>query len=40
MYNCLGEDAFYNFIKNKKLEWDEYSRHVSGYEVDKYLSIL
>tara|TARA_Y100001970_G_scaffold86305_1_gene108778 strand:+ start:10902 stop:12245 length:1344 start_codon:yes stop_codon:yes gene_type:complete len=40
MYNCLGEDAFYNFIKNKKLEWDEYSRHVSGYEVDKYLSML
>tara|TARA_Y100000996_G_C22551495_1_gene653834 strand:+ start:41 stop:1387 length:1347 start_codon:yes stop_codon:yes gene_type:complete len=40
MYNCLGEDAFYNFIKNKKLEWDEYSRHVSGYEIDKYLSML
>ena len=40
MYNCLGEDAFYNFIKNKKLEWAEYSRHVSGYEIDKYLSML
>lgn len=40
MYNCLGEDAFYNFIKNKRLEWDEYSRHVSGYEIDKYLSML
>ena len=40
MYDCLGEDAFYNFIRNKRLEWDEYSRHVSGYEIDKYLSML
>ncbi len=37
---CLGEKVFGYFIRNKKLEWDEYKAQVTGYEVQKYLPIL
>ena len=28
------------FIRNKKMEWDEYKAQVTQYEIDKYLPIL
>ena len=37
---ALGEHVFDKFIENKKIEWDRYRTHVTGYEVDKYLPIL
>jgi glutamine synthetase len=37
---CLGGKVFEYFIRNKKLEWDEYKAQVTGYEVQKYLPIL
>jgi glutamine synthetase len=37
---ALGEDLFHFFIRNKKLEWDEYKAQVTQYEIDKYLPIL
>ncbi|MDD4939815.1 MAG: type I glutamate--ammonia ligase [Candidatus Omnitrophica bacterium] len=38
--DCLGNKVFEYFIRNKKLEWDEYKAQVSQYEVNKYLPIL
>jgi glutamine synthetase len=37
---ALGDELFNFFIRNKKLEWDEYKAQVTQYEVDKYLPIL
>ncbi|MFH1269665.1 MAG: glutamine synthetase family protein [Candidatus Omnitrophota bacterium] len=37
---ALGDELFYFFIRNKKLEWDEYKAQVTQYEIDKYLPIL
>ena len=37
---CLGEKLFQYFIRNKKMEWDEYKAQVTQYEVNKYLPIL
>ncbi|MFC1624010.1 glutamine synthetase family protein [Candidatus Omnitrophota bacterium] len=37
---ALGEKVFEFFIRNKKMEWDEYKSQVTKYEVDKYLPIL
>lgn len=37
---CLGDKVFEYFIRNKKLEWDEYKAQVSQYEINKYLPIL
>jgi len=36
----LGDKVFEHFIRNKKMEWDEYKAQVSKYETDKYLPIL
>ena len=36
----LGEKVFEYFIRNKKMEWDEYKAQVTEYEVKKYLPIL
>ena len=38
--SCLGEKVFGYFIRNKKMEWDEYKAQVTQYEVNKYLPIL
>ncbi|MDD4899337.1 MAG: glutamine synthetase family protein [Candidatus Omnitrophica bacterium] len=38
--DCLGQKLFEYFIRNKKMEWDEYKAQVTQYEVDKYLPIL
>ncbi|OGX31911.1 MAG: glutamine synthetase [Omnitrophica WOR_2 bacterium RIFCSPLOWO2_12_FULL_46_30] len=37
---CLGARVFEYFIRNKKMEWNEYKAQVSEYEVKKYLPIL
>jgi len=37
---ALGEHAFYAFLKNKKIEWDQYRIHVTEYETKRYLPIL
>jgi len=37
---ALGDELFHFFIRNKKLEWNEYKAQVTKYEIDKYLPIL
>lgn len=36
----LGDELFEHFIRNKKLEWDEYKSQVTEYELKRYLPIL
>lgn len=36
----LGEHIFNQFIANKKLEWDNYRVHISGYEIKRYFPLL
>lgn len=36
----LGEHVFKNFIDNKKIEWDNYRKQVTSYELKTYLPIL
>ncbi|MFH1678132.1 MAG: glutamine synthetase family protein [Candidatus Omnitrophota bacterium] len=37
---ALGDELFNFFIRNKKMEWDEYKAQVTEYETKKYLPIL
>ncbi|MCM8779245.1 MAG: glutamine synthetase family protein [Candidatus Omnitrophica bacterium] len=37
---ALGEKVFSYFIRNKKMEWDEYKAQVTQYEIERYLPIL
>jgi glutamine synthetase len=37
---ALGDHVFDAFIKNKKIEWDQYRIQVTDYELKKYLPIL
>ena len=37
MRDILGEIAFYNFIDNKKMEYDTYRREVHTWELENYL---
>ncbi len=37
---ALGDHVFQAFIKNKKIEWDQYRTQVTDYELKKYLPIL
>jgi glutamine synthetase len=37
---ALGDHVFESLITNKKIEWDRYCRHVTDYELDRYLPIL
>jgi glutamine synthetase len=37
---ALGEHVFKSFVRNKKIEWDDYRTQVSAYEVKRYLPIL
>ncbi len=37
---ALGDHVFDAFIKNKKIEWDQYRIQVTDYELKRYLSIL
>ncbi|UCB48976.1 MAG: glutamine synthetase [Deltaproteobacteria bacterium] len=36
----LGDHIFNKFIANKKIEWDRYRIHISGYEIKSYFPIL
>ncbi len=38
--DILGDELFEYFIRNKRLEWDEYKAQVSSYEIERYLPIL
>lgn len=38
--NVLGDHVFDKFIANKKIEWQNYSKHITKYELEKYLPIL
>ncbi len=37
---ALGDDLFYKFIDNKKIEWERYRSQVTDYELQQYFSIL
>ncbi len=37
---ALGEHVFTNLIANKKIEWDNYRRQITGYELETYLPVL
>lgn len=37
--DALGEHIFEHFLAAKRGEWDDYSRHVSPWERDRYLSV-
>jgi len=37
---ALGDHIFSHFIANRKIEWDNYRRQVTSYEIEKYLPIL
>jgi glutamine synthetase len=37
---ALGEHLFDSFIKNKKIEWDQYRIQVTEYELKRYLPVL
>jgi glutamine synthetase len=39
MCETLGDHIFERFIEAKTIEWQEYSLQVSGWELDRYLSI-
>ncbi|PKB78136.1 MAG: glutamine synthetase [SAR202 cluster bacterium Io17-Chloro-G9] len=38
--SALGGHIFESFIRNKRIEWEEYRSTVSDYEVSRYLPIL
>jgi glutamine synthetase len=40
MKEILGDHIHSYFVENKKAEWAEYVSHVTGWEQDKYLSVL
>ena len=40
VHRILGDQLFNTLIENKKIEWEEYRRHVSDYELQRYLPIL
>jgi glutamine synthetase len=37
---ALGDHVFDAFIKNKKIEWDQYRSQVTEYELKRYLPVL
>ncbi|MEO0086108.1 MAG: glutamine synthetase family protein [candidate division WOR-3 bacterium] len=38
--DVLGEELFGYFIRNKRMEWDEYKAQVTQFELERYLPIL
>ena len=38
--HCLGDHLFEILLKNKLIEWSEYRRHVTDYEIKRYLPVL
>ncbi|MBI4298609.1 MAG: glutamine synthetase [Chloroflexi bacterium] len=37
---ALGDQVFYSLLQNKKIEWDNYRRHVTDFEIKRYLPVL
>ena len=37
---ALGDQVFDSFIRNKKIEWDQYRSQATDYEIDHYLPTL
>ncbi len=37
---ALGDHVFNNFIENKKIEWDNYRKQITNYEIETYLPLL
>ena len=37
--DVLGEHIFEWFLRNKREEWEAYQRHVTPYEIERYLPI-
>ncbi|MCD6453451.1 MAG: glutamine synthetase [Dehalococcoidales bacterium] len=37
---ALGEHVFQSFIKNKRIEWEQYQAQVTEYELKKFLPLL
>jgi glutamine synthetase len=37
---AIGENLAQEFIRLKRMEWVEYSRHVSRWETDRYLEFF
>ncbi|MDX1621266.1 MAG: glutamine synthetase family protein [Nitriliruptorales bacterium] len=37
---ALGEHLFEYFLMNKRREWSDYTAHVTGFELERYLSLL
>ena len=40
LQDVLGEHIFDSFIRNKKIEWEEYRATVTDYEISRYLPVL
>lgn len=40
IYNALGPHIAPRFVEAKLKEWDGYRTHVSGWEIDQYLSVV
>ncbi|OAI38728.1 glutamine synthetase [bacterium SCGC AG-212-C10] len=38
--SALGDHTFESLIKNKRIEWDRFRRHVTDFEVAEYLPLL
>ena len=37
---ALGDHVFESLLRNKRIEWERYRRHVSDFELAEYLPIL
>ena len=40
MKEALGEHIFNHYLHIKGLEWDEYRKHVTDWEIQRYLRVL
>lgn len=38
--SALGDHTFTSLIKNKRIEWDRYHRHISDFELREYLPVM
>lgn len=38
--SALGEHTFHSFIQNKRIEWEQFNRAVTDYEINRYLPTL
>jgi glutamine synthetase len=37
---ALGEHVFASLPANKRIEWDQFRRHITNYELTRYLPTL